>query len=323
VPLNGLWAAVLLLVALVGTAASAAPAGRPIAVPMGWTDDVDPRARARVESWLDEDARAVAVLSTSARDEFAEVLAVIELPGALDLEAPRADELRRALPAGLGVLTQTSIEIDTIAPASVRGRGESGDTVYDAVLVPSGTTRRLVVLEVRKDELPLYRSTMNEALAGLTGVAAPIRPFSIAPWRWTAIVGWTIATALALTIALVRRPFGTGARTIGRVLALACLVLAAISAALVWTPLSDHSDALRLAGIGPTTLTAEIVSYGLIAALACWLVGTIVGRDEGRVASAPTSGAFADKSMSVPRLPIVPGPGSSVPDAPTADGPPP
>jgi hypothetical protein len=309
-------AAVLFATLVVGTAALAAPAETPIAVPMGWTEDADPRARARAQSWLGEDARVLALFSTGTRDEFAEVLAVIELPGAFDLEAARADELRRALPARLGPFRETSVETDAGAIASVRARGESGDTVYDAVLVPSGATRRLVVLEVRKDELPLYRNTMNEALAGLTGISAPVRPFSIARWRWTAIVGWTIATTAAIAIALVRRPFGADARTIGRVLALACLVLAAISAVLVWQPLADHSDSLRLAGIGPTTLTAEIVSYGLIAALACWLAGTIVGRDEGRVASAPVSGAFADKSTSIPRLPLVPGRAEPLPNPP-------
>jgi hypothetical protein len=293
--------------------ALASPGPAAIATPRGWTVDAEPRARARVSSWLGHDARALVVLSPGTIDDFAEALAVIELQGAFDLEVPRADELRRALPARLGTLDDATVEIDPIdgAPASVRGRGKGGGHVFEAVLVPSGSTRKLVVLEVREGEEALYRGTMDAALAGLTGIAEPMRPFAVAPWRWTAILGWLVVTAGALAVGLVRRPFGADARAIGRVLALGCLVAALITAALVWTPLHDRTLAMQLAGITPGTLALEIAGYGLVAAIVCWLVGAIAGRGEaGWVQSAPRTGVFADKSLSMPRVPIVPGPGA-------------
>ncbi len=306
----------------VGLALAGPGAAAGIATPRGWTDDPEPRASARVSSWLEPGARALVVLSPSTRDDFAEVLAVLELPGPFDLSAPRIDELRRAVPARLGALDEASVEVDTIAnaPASVRGRGHGGPHVYEVVLVPNATVRTLVVLEVRADELPLYESTMEAAIAGLQGISAPVRPFAIAQWRWTTILGWLAVTVGGLVGALVWRPFDADARTIGRVLALACLVLCAITGALLWSPLHDRALEMRIAGVSPTTVTAELVSYGLLAAIACWIVGTIAGRGEsGRVESAPRTGAFADKSLSMPRVPLVPGPGARL-DHPDGQG---
>ncbi|HET6586123.1 MAG TPA: hypothetical protein VFG69_21845, partial [Nannocystaceae bacterium] len=249
-------------------------------------------------------ARALAVLSTRTPDEFAETLAVIELLGAFDTTAPAADELRRALPASFAAPQDIATDVVANAPLSVRGRGESSTgSTYDAVLVPSGQMRRLVVVEVRADEAVLYEDAMDEALAGLTGMAAPIVAFDASRVRTIAIVGWMVVTALALAFAMWRRPFGAGARTIGRVLAGACLILAALTAALAWTPLAAHGAELRLAGISATTLTAELLTYGLLAAVACWIAGFVLGRTEGPVASAPTSGAFAHHGTSIPRVP--------------------
>lgn len=310
------WLAIASLsLALAGPPFAGPAAAAGIATPRGWTDDPEPRARARVSTWLETGARALVVLSPSTRDDYAEVLTVLELPGPFDLDAPRIDELRRAVPARLGALDEASVEVDAIAdaPASVRGRGRGGGSVYEAVLVPNGATRTLVVLEVRADELPLYESTMDAALAGLTGIAPPIVPFATAPWRWTTILAWSVVTTGALVAALRWRPFGADARTIGRVLALVGLVACAVTGAFLWTALHDRSLQMVLAGLSPTTFTAELVSYGLLAAIACWVVGAIAGRGEsGRVESAPRTGAFADKSLSMPRVPIVPGPGAQL-----------
>lgn len=297
------------LVLASATTSAAPPARSVVGVPVGWTDDADPRARARVEAWRAETpgAKTLAVLSTRTVDEFAETLAVFELPGPFDMSASADDELRRALPKSFAPPDDASITTDVIttAPASVRGRGESSDGVaYDAMLVPSGQMRRLVVVEVRTHERPLYDTAMNEALAGLTGIAAPIVPFDATRVRATTIVAWIVGTALALVVAMWRRPFGASARTIGRVLAMACVVLAALTAAFAWSPLEARSGELRLAGISATTLTAELVTYGLLAAVCCWITGLVIGRNEGPVASAPTSGAFAHHSISIPRVPI-------------------
>jgi hypothetical protein len=96
------------------------------------------------------------------------------------------------------------------------------------------------------------------------------------------------------------------------VLAIGCVVLTAIVAALVWTPLHDRTEALLLDARSPTAVVAELVSYGLAAAIVCWVAAAIAGRGEGRVASAPRSGAFADRSASIPHVPIVPGPGAQL-----------
>jgi hypothetical protein len=83
-----------------------------------------------------------------------------------------------------------------------------------------------------------------------------------------------------------------------------------VGAKLTSDALESQADALRLAGVSGGTLAAEVATWGFCAAILTWILGIWLGRSDGPVASAPTRGAFADRSSaslaSVPMIPKLP-----------------
>lgn len=280
-----------------------------IATPAGWEID-DGDARARVTGWLGDraDARALQVLSPVDRDGFAEAIAVIELDGALDPARPSNAELARALD-GLLTPAETMVASSTEVEGLPRIRGEWSDDGlhYDAVLVPSGTTRTLVVVQTLAEEAPLYRAPIATALAGLRGAAAPLVAFDRTRWRRSSMLGWAAAAATLLGLGLWRRPLDLGARALGRVLAVAFLAVAALIGVFAYGRLGAQESSLRIAGISRDTLSAELVAHGIVAAIAAWVVCQLFALRDAPVASAPRLGAFAGRSSAtLPKIPIVP-----------------
>lgn len=274
-----------------------------IPAPRGWSDgDADDEAQRRAAGWVAEraDARLGTVLTPDSRDDFAEVLATIEIDGTYDAHATAEAELERAidrmLPHAPERVQVTSVAAEGTTPPQVRARWTEASIAYRVALVPSGNTRTLLVLATLDSEAPLYERTFDATLAGLRGAAAPRIPFDHARWRMLALLAWLVPAALVLGLATVRKPAGLAMVWIGRGCALLFCVAALVAGVLVHERMLARAAELQLAGISPTTITAETVSYGLGTALLCWLVGSLLARRERPVVSAPSSGVFAGRS---------------------------
>lgn len=306
------YAVLAVMLLLVGTELRA-DGGATIATPMGWSArDPDDRARERVATWLARrtDARAKTVLTTGSTDDFAEVLAVIEIEGPYDEARTPELELERAIdqlmPYDASTATLTST---TERPTIVTAAWTKGTVWYRVALVPTGNKRALVVLSVLTSELPLYARAFDDAMAGLTGAEAPVHPFDHGRWRTIALACWLVPAALLLALALWRRPFGVRYVWIGRGFALTLFAASVVAAMIVHARMVPRTGELSMAGLSPETLTAETVSYGIATAVACWIIGTVLARRDRPVESAPTSGAFAGRSSSSSSslsIPIVP-----------------
>lgn len=290
-----------------------ADAGVTIATPIGWSArDPNGLARERVSTWLVRrtDARAQTVLTTGSTDDFAEALAVIEIDGPYDEAKTPELELERAIdklmPYDTGsVVITSSAERPTIVTAA----WTKGTVAYRVALVPTGNKRALVVLAVLDSELPLYARAFDEAMAGLAGAEAPVRPFDHGRWRMIALASWIVPAALLLALVLWRRPFGIQYVWIGRGFALTLFAASLLAAMLVHNRMVPRAGELSMAGISPETLTAETVTYGIATAVVCWIIGAVLSRRDRPVESAPTSGVFAGRSSSSSSslsIPIVP-----------------
>ncbi len=306
--------AFLVLVALVASELRAEPTVT-IATPMGWsTRDPGNRARELVSTWTMHraDAQTRTVLTTGNPDDFAEVIAVIELDAPYDERNTELAELERAidrmLPYEAGSAALEIVPPHEGAPAFVIGHWSQAELTYRVALVPTGRTRALVVLATLSSEAPLYERAFDDALAGLSGSAAPVRPFDHGRWRMFALVGWCLPAALLLALMLWRRPFGIQYAWIGRGLGLFLFTAAIVAAWIVNGRMEGRDGELRMAGISAETLTAETVTYGVAVAIVCWIVGAAMARRDLPVDSAPMTGAFAGRSsssMSQVQIPVV------------------
>ncbi|MBC8073814.1 MAG: hypothetical protein IAG13_36180 [Deltaproteobacteria bacterium] len=297
----GLWVLGLMLV----TRDARAETPVSIATPNGWSDrDPDPRALARASGWLAErpDARLGVVLTPDSRDEFPEVLATIAIDGVFDEHAAPELELDRAidrmLPYEPELARITAVPAQGLGPQQVRAGWTSASVAYRVALVPSGTTRTLMVLATLASEAPLYERTFDAALVSMQGAAAPQLPFDHARWRVLALLAWCVPAALLLALAAWRKPVGFSMVWVGRSFALACLLAALVAGWVVHDRMLERTGELRLAGISPATISAETISYGIATALVCWIVGSLLARRERPVVSAPSSGVFAGRSQS-------------------------
>lgn len=323
----------VVLAAVLGGAPDAA--GAPVAAatvtiapPAGWRADTEGEAFRRARGWVDASARLVQVYTPSARDGFAEVLAIVELPGVFDTTASEGAELARALAGVPGFDTATTESSRDDLPDGTPRLRTSWDhegVAYRAELVASGTSRTLLVQATLASEAPLYARTFDAASASLQGASPPRLPFDRGAWRLRTIGVAMAAVVVAFALALWRRPFGAGAHAIGRVAAGLCGVGAIVAAIRTPRTLAADEDALRLAGLGSDTLAAEVATWGLGAAVILWIVGVVLARRERPIASAPNRGSFADRSgaslVSVPIIPKVPPRGEGAPVRRHPDGP--
>lgn len=307
---------VLALLVVVGVSRAAwAEVG---ADPVGWEPAGErTRALASARAWIEgsEGIELLAVRTTAERDAFAEVLALYELPGALDTRAPIEAELGRAC----SVLVPCAA-----ATPEVRTREREGlqlveatwahdDVSYRMLLAPSGPTRVVMLMAVLTHELPLYRDAFDEAAAGLEGLAPPVEPFAHRRAQRWVVIGWLVLAGAMLGLGLWLRPFDARAVDVGRVSALVCIVGAVASMWWTGARLRGEEESLRLAGLTREGVSAEFAAYGVVVGVLCWLVGTLRQRAERPIASAPSHGAFTDRHAvvpvgpNVPGLPVVPG----------------
>ncbi len=294
-----------------------------IDAPVGWiTQDRGP-ARARALSWIAArpGARLIEVHTPRSTDGFAEVLALVELDGAFDTDAPEGDELARAMDGlpGFAIATaQWSAEAKGGVPR-LRATWEHDAIAYRCELVASGTTRTLLVLATLADEALLYGGSFAATSASVRGAQAPMTTFDRGRWRVRALMIPGVLLAALVGVTLWRRPFGASARVLGQVLAAGLVVLSLFGAWITLSITADDADALRRVHLVPGTLAAEVATYGLVAAVLVWVLGIVLARGERTVASAPRHGAFADRAgaplVSTPMLPRVPEPGVAPPAA--------
>lgn len=316
---------------LVGVLAAPVPAAADVTIrpPAGWEVDAGGDAVTRVRGWFASraDARILRVYTPTARDGFAEVLALVELDGVFERAAADADELARALAGVPGFdATTATWSRDDFADGTprLRARWEHERLQYRADLVASGTTRTVLVGTTLASEAALYGRTFDATSASVEGAEAPRIPFDRGAWRVRTILVGALGVAATFGLAVWRRPFGASARDIGRVVAAACVIATVIATWLVFGSMAPHAEALQLAGISAETLAAELATYGLVAAVITWALGVWLARGEHTIASAPQHGAFADRSsaslVSIPMLPRVPPRGELVrshPDGPS------
>ena len=121
-----------------------------IAIPTGWADAAPGSAAAdRARAWASDGATVQHVLATTISDDFAETLAVLFVPGALDLAELEDPALatRRLTEAGavrIGAdeppqqVQLIAVDGDTTA---IVGRWADDDLVMRMALVPEGATR--------------------------------------------------------------------------------------------------------------------------------------------------------------------------------------
>jgi hypothetical protein len=309
----GHWAEVMRVAAMVAVLGTAATAHAEVALraPIGWERDDDGEAARRVRRWLQgrSDARVLSVYTPGARDGFAETIALVEIDGAFG--AGDAGEFAAAL-AGVPGVDVAEPKREDFADGAPRtgATWEHERLFYRADVVASDSTRTLLVQCALADEAALYGRTFTEVRDSLTGAAALRPSFDRRAWRTRVVLGGGLGIAAVFGVAMWRRPFGASARSIGRVVAGLCVVLAVVAALLTGRALADRSEELRTAGLVPGTLAAEVATWGLTAAVIVWLIGVWLARREAPVASAPLRGSFADRSgasmVSVPIIPIVP-----------------
>jgi hypothetical protein len=266
-------------------------------------------AQRRAQAWADRGGGSlVRVMSTRDRDDFAEVIAVIELPTVADAqayaqrgEATLAEACSRVLGAE-GEVEAFESRPQPSAPPLLLGRCNAEDAALHVALASSGATQSLLVMAVHADESRLYEPAFASATESLSGAAAPIVPFARERWRIVSIVG-ALAFTLAAAVVAARR---TGELIAGaRRVAVLCAIAAAIVIAGAWIAVGDATEPLRHGGVSREWIAAELALPLWACAAIALVIGMVATRMVKPVEMAPKSGVWADPKSSV-QIPVVP-----------------
>ncbi|MEM6291177.1 MAG: hypothetical protein AAGA54_07920 [Myxococcota bacterium] len=288
----------LVMLWLVSMATIAQAAVRTNRTPTGW--DAAPRAEARerAERWASTlGARLQQTFGTRTEDQFVETLAVLEIPGVMNVGEqldPEA-ELSRALEPlfdGEPSSVDVSSEGTTVL---ITGEWVEGDITYEVAVASAGPMRGVIILAVRSSEASLYGQVFEEFLGGITGLASPIAPFDHARFQWSTAIGWALFFGLCTLVVSTTGLGAGGPEDAGRIVALVCVVVALIGAGIAFVLLADEEGRLALAGLDRSLLAVEFAGIGLLLAAASWGIGRLRARTVSRVESAPTGGAFAGR----------------------------
>jgi hypothetical protein len=299
------WLAIL-VVLLVPRAALAAI---DIAIPTGWADAAPGSAAAdRARAWASDGATVQHVLATTISDDFAETLAVLSVPGALDLAELEDPALatRRLTEAGavrIGA-EEPPQQVQLIAvdggTTAIVGRWADDDLVMRMALVPEGATHTVLLLAVPRRMDVLYADVLDDALASLRGAVAPTRPFPRARWLAIAWLGWLVG-AIAGGVIVVR---SMGTFEVARRVAVIAVAAAAVVAVGLAIALADADAALAAAGTSAVTLLVQVSGGGLVVAGLVLLGARLWERRITPIQSAPGGGTYGAWTPAARRSPV-------------------
>ena len=301
-----LWA----LLALIALWSEAARAAVTVPTPAGWSRaGIAEDARARVEGWAAQAGGKVDSIATPrSDDDYTEVLAVIELGGALPAPALAAEPGEHAVAALLydaqallGVEGDPSasgrVELRDPDLAALWGRWDVGEETFYLALAPAGRTHAAIVLAIQSHDSVLYESVFTDLLPQIDDAAASVVPYPRGRWIAIAWVAWAIGAAvIAFVVARVDLALGAAAvatRTAGVLSALALAVFA-----IVFFSLGSQTAGLAALGVSPAWHALELAGGGVGAAILVWVGAQIFERGRKPVSSAPSDGAFAPRPIS-------------------------
>ncbi|MBL4683761.1 MAG: hypothetical protein JKY37_04165, partial [Nannocystaceae bacterium] len=274
------------LVAAFALMAQTALAVVTIPTPGGWSNRVPIETRERVDGWAAQaGGRTSSIISTNAADDYAEVIAVIDMPGAMPPaamgEGPPAQAARTAAllydaQALLGIESSPDrmgrVELDTPGAAVVHARWTLEDEAFLLALVPTGRSHAAIIMAVESRSQVLYESAFDELLWQVEGAMTPREPFPRTQWLVTAVICWTIAALLA-TFVVARIGPQLRPRTIA---AHASVVLGGagiVVGTIVYLTVAGRARELASVGVSPAWLALEVAGFGFGLAVATLLLG--------------------------------------------------
>ena len=301
----GLLGAIVMMV----LAAAEAHATVTIPTPRGWSQQVDQRTRARVDSWADAaDGRISMIAAAREDDEADEVLAVIELRTPLGLEVFGEGE-------GTNAAALAALQADAAALFGISGDAEStasiaGDapgvgivharwTVQDETffvgLAPTGRTHVAIILVIPTRDTPLYGSIFSDSVAQFRGAVAFVKPFERGPWLGPALGLWLVLAGV-LTVAFAKFSLRTEPMAIATRATLALAAASVLVGVVAYNILGDHAPSLAAAGLSPSWMAVQLAGLAVVPGLAILIGGAIWERRTSPVASAPAGGTFSARA---------------------------
>jgi hypothetical protein len=289
------------LLALVLAWPAVAQAAARVVAPLGWSEGprAVPPAQRRASDWKDAlGLRLEQVISERDGDLFAETVAVFEGPEPVSeetfsSEAAAIERLAAMVVNVVGSQPPDAGELRTITSGEqvVWARWSVGELVYECVLAPSGDTSTIVIMAALPNDFGFQRERLDEIVASLDGVTAPMPKFSLVAWLVGAALVW-LALALALhAVMLAFVDQDHDHKQAGSRASVVTLGLVIVGTAAAYMMLSGRELAIIYAGGTLNGLTMWIFLSGLIVGGGHFLITSRM--DRGVVRSAPETGAFA------------------------------
>ncbi|KIG16733.1 hypothetical protein DB30_04206 [Enhygromyxa salina] len=272
-----------------------------VVAPLGWSESARaaPAAQRRAGEWKDAlGLRLEQVLSERDGDLFAETVAVFERPEPVteqvfSTDAAAIEALASVVAPIVGEQPPEAAQIREISNGErvVWARWSVNELVYECVLAPSGSTATIVIMAALPNDFGFQRERLDEIVASLEGVTAPMPRFSLVSWLVGAVLVW-LAMALALhAVMLAFVDQDHDHKQAGTRASLVLLALVAVGTVAAYMTLGDREAAIIHSGGSLNGLTVWILLAGIIVAGGHFLITSRL--DRGVVRSAPETGAFA------------------------------
>lgn len=293
--------AVAVLLALLIAWPLVAQAAARVNAPVGWTEGLDAatEAQRRAGRWKETlGLRLEQVVSERDDDRFAETVAVYERPEPVSTQDFASEE------AAIEALAAVVVNVVGQQPPDVGelrtiNNGEQvawarwtiDELMFECVLAPSGETATIVIMAALPNDFGFQRERLDEIVASLEGVTAPMASFSLMSWVLGAPLVW-LALGLALHAMMLRfvdqdhDHKQAGARA--SVITLGLVIVGTLAA---FVTLSGRELAIIYAGGSLNGLTMWIAVAGMIVVGGHFLITSRM--DRGVIRSAPETGAFA------------------------------
>lgn len=285
---------------------AAARAAVELPVPDGWADDVSasPTARGIADQWAGAMSGSVgAVRATKDEDDYVEIAVAIDqampMPAAALTDEAAALEQLRASVAPIFDATGEPVQRQFVTVDGInvlRARWSLGAETWEALAVPDGAARTVVIMRARTSELVFYDGAFDKIATGLHGATQPIRPLARTTWRGVGGGGLFALAGILFGIMLATGDVARDFEAAGKRGAVAQAVATGIVALLGFVYLSSRADAVAAAGTSPAMVMLELVVVGLLAAGALLIVGRRLDSGQTRIQSAPDLGTFRQQT---------------------------